>query len=191
MKTEEPNALFEGMLKQLHAKRSELQGELIECDQTISYITKLARKESGDFHTVKSEVCASPPITERTIFVQQPFATMSARWAILHLLDRITQISDVALTTMEITERLSENGKTTEAAKYSNAVSAVLSNMKSSRQEVDMVDGKWRITEKGRSAIEHIRFKNRSTIWSVPINWGPLGSVKAETPDAETSGVTN
>ena len=195
MANEEANGAFESTLKELHARRSGLQSELVELDQTISYLTKLARKDRpAEATPARPEPPVGNPIGPAARPWSygpnpQPFATMSNRWAILHLLDSAPE----NLSTVEIAERLRANGKTTESTKFSNAVSAVLSNMKSPRAEieVDPTDGKWSITEKGHNAIEHIRAKNRSAVWFVPINWGPLSSSKTETPDVSASGATN
>ena len=79
---------------------------------------------------------------------------MSVRWAILDLL-----AESEAKTTAEIAEALIAAGVQTRAANFANNVSAVLSStMKEGHDEVQQLpDGKWQLTENGRSAIEHIR----------------------------------
>jgi len=79
---------------------------------------------------------------------------MSVRWAVLDLL-----AESEPKTTAEIAEALIAAGVQTKAANFVNNVSAVLSTtMKEAHSEVQqLADGKWQLTENGRSAIEHIR----------------------------------
>jgi hypothetical protein len=61
--------------------------------------------------------------------------------------------------TAEIAEALIAAGIQTKATNFANNVSAVLSaTMKEQHAEVrQLPDGKWELTESGKSAIEHIR----------------------------------
>src|SRR5208283_5039521 len=81
------------------------------------------------------------------------YANMSVRWAILDLLN-----DSEPMTTAEIAEALKAEGVQTRAANFANNVSAVLStSMKEQHSDVRQLhDGKWELTESGRSAIEHI-----------------------------------
>jgi hypothetical protein len=83
------------------------------------------------------------------------FSVMSVRWAILILLDEAKSPMSQA----ELTEALESEGirAKSKATNFGNNVSAVLSNMKSPRNEIEVVEGKYEITEKGRSAIHHIK----------------------------------
>lgn len=177
------------MLRELYARRSALQKDLAEIDQTISGITKFFGETLAPTPQQRTVIPATP---HGMMPIPPAFATMSARWAILHLLDRaLTEYSDGALSTGEITKVLIANGKTSDAKRFENNVSATLNNMKGPRVEVDQIEGKWKITPNGRSAIQHIRYKNRSLIWDVQINWSCLDSAKSETPDVLAPGATN
>jgi len=63
------------------------------------------------------------------------------------------------MTTAEIAESLKAGGIETRATDFANNVSAVLStSMKGNHGEVKQLsDGKWELTESGKSAIDHIR----------------------------------
>ena len=84
----------------------------------------------------------------------QKYASISVHWAILHLLSEAKQ----PMTSAEIAEALTAAGVKTRAANFTNNVSAVLSaNMRpKGEEEVEMIDGKWMLTEKGRNKIAFI-----------------------------------
>ena len=73
----------------------------------------------------------------------------------------------------------------TSASNFKNNVSAVLSSMKSQRNEADVQDGKWVITESGRRAIEHIRNSPRFA------QMHPRGSAQMVRPGVIASGRTS
>ena len=84
----------------------------------------------------------------------QKYALISVHWAILHLLSEAKE----PMTSAEIAEALTSAGVKTKAANFTNNVSAVLStNMRSKgEEEVEMIDGRWRLTELGRNKIAFI-----------------------------------
>jgi hypothetical protein len=57
----------------------------------------------------------------------------------------------------DIAAALQAGGIRSNAKDFNNNVSSVLSTMKGERSEVDVADGKWQITETGRSATEYIK----------------------------------
>jgi mRNA-degrading endonuclease toxin of MazEF toxin-antitoxin module len=63
------------------------------------------------------------------------------------------------MTTAEIAESLLAAGVQTKAANFANNVSAVLSTTMREQPhgEVQLSDGKWQLTEKGKAAIDYIR----------------------------------
>ncbi len=113
----------------------------------------------------------------------QRYATYSVRWAILYLLSE----SSSPLSIQEISDTLLAGGIRTSATNFSNNVSAVLSQMKSKpKAEVEVVEGKWIITEVGRGAWNHIWGKQAKQT-----RFRRISSYGTETPDALTSGATN
>jgi hypothetical protein len=82
---------------------------------------------------------------------------MSVRWAILHVLGD----THAPMSTGEVVESLQNGGAGvhSKANNFSNNVSAVLSDMKNERLEVESLDGRWVISENGRSALAHIKLK--------------------------------
>ena len=61
------------------------------------------------------------------------------------------------LTVAEIATALQVGGVHSNAVDFNANVSSVLSTMKSKRQEADVSDGKWSITDVGTSAIDYIK----------------------------------
>jgi hypothetical protein len=102
------------------------------------------------------------------------YATVSVRWAILLLLSEAAEPLGVP----DIKTALEAGGIRSRAEDFKNNVSSVLSVMKSARQEVDVVDGKWQITETGRSAIDYIKATKLKKIYP-----------RRATADASTSAV--
>jgi hypothetical protein len=81
------------------------------------------------------------------------YANISLRWAILDVL-----YESAPMSTAELAEALKEAGVQTRAANFANNVSAILSvNVKEKSEVQQLPSGKWQLTDKGRSAIEHIR----------------------------------
>lgn len=102
------------------------------------------------------------------------YSHLSVRWAILCLLSE----SPDPLTPQEIADALQAGGIETKAKDFTNNVSAVLSQMKAKDEpEVEVQDGKWRITQTGRSAWTYIRTRKLRRF-----------SGFAETPDVLASG---
>jgi hypothetical protein len=84
----------------------------------------------------------------------QKYARISVRWAILDLLNQ----SPDGMSTAEIAEALVAGGVQSEAANFANNVSAVLTTtMKAKQEVVSLLDGKWRLSPNGESAIAHIQ----------------------------------
>ena len=78
---------------------------------------------------------------------------MSVRWAILLLLSE----TGTAMAVAEIATALQAGGIQSKAADFNANVTSVLSGMKTKREEVDVAEGRWRITDVGLSAIDYIR----------------------------------
>lgn len=84
----------------------------------------------------------------------QRYALISVHWAILHILSE----AKLPMTTAEIADALTKGGVKTRAANFTNNVSAVLStNMRPrGEEEVEVIDGRWSLTETGRNKIAFI-----------------------------------
>jgi len=121
------------------AQVNEGQARLKEQNNTIA---SLSRELYG----------TSAPVFTRA--ASQKYSLISVRWAILDLLT-----TSGPLSTSDIADVLKREGVTTKAANFLNNISAVLSTtMKIGAQEVEQApDGKWNLTEKGKSAFSHIR----------------------------------
>lgn len=115
---------------------------LEEIDQTISGIKNLNARMNG------SQAWGISPAAG------QKYTTISMRWAILHILGEFHD----PMTSADIAEALKAGGANSRGKNFNSNVSAVLSNMKSAREEVTLSkSGKWAITETGRSMLDHIK----------------------------------
>lgn len=163
---EDSRILYEAMLKELHAKRSYYRRCASDADQTISGLLKLMQASGMSVPAQESTALAVIPKPQpNAIEGRQPvpiappashrFGSMSVRWAILLLLDEAT--SDMSTADIVAALEAGDIRAKSKAVNFSNNVSAVLSDMKSPRAEVEVTDGRYKITEKGRSAIHHIK----------------------------------
>jgi hypothetical protein len=153
----------------VHREVAELQRRLKELDFNIA---SLSRRLNAN------PIAAATPRQQSIFPPEQKYAFISVRWAILDLLN-----DSEPMTTADIAEVLKACGVKTKAANFTNNVSAVLSTSmrEKDQEEVEVVDGKWKLTERGRNAIFHIRMTPKF-LQSCP--W-------AGAPDAVTSGATN
>lgn len=143
---------YDEVLRDLHTRRSEQVRMLAEIDQTIANISKLIQPEAAQ---ASSQPLPFPPPVSRISPEYQPrFGNMSVRWAILCLLNEDSTPKSVG----EIADALLADGVQTRATNFSNNVSAVLSDMKTVRREVEVgnTDGKWQLNDLGRAAWSHI-----------------------------------
>ncbi len=149
--TSETKASYEVVLRDLENERSEaqeqiaaLQARLKELHNSISTLTKRLNPDA-------SASSSTTPSSQSS----KKYACMSVRWAILDLL-----ADSEPKTTAEIADALSTAGVQTQAANFANNVSAVLSSTMKERPHFEvrqLEDGRWQLTEKGKSAADHIR----------------------------------
>jgi hypothetical protein len=160
---------YDAVLNDLKAERDEnvrlistYQARLKELNASISTLSKRANADNAS----PSSLVPSRP-------ANQKYASMSVRWAIL---DRLADSEKN--TTAEIAEALLAGGIQTRAANFANNVSAVLTTtMKEEHKEVEQQpDGKWRLTDKGKEAIEYIRTTGR---FQLALRGGNRGFAKA------------
>ena len=156
MKPEEAKLYYDAILNDMHTERSAHRRAWIDLDQAIAAMLKVMAAKG--ITPSNPDVFVPVPVPNKVAIMPAPnrrFCMMSVRWAILLLLDEAA----TPMSGMEITEALEAGGirAKSKALNFSNNVSAVLSNMKSPRAEVEVVDGNFKITDKGRSAIHHIK----------------------------------
>lgn len=183
MTSDDLRAHYEVVIRDLFAKRGEHQRVIGEHQRAVAELDQLIAGMSKNYEEpIPGEVPApatpKPTNNKAGVPSRSPhhsvrFATISVRWAILYLLDEHESLS-----TAEIADALQAGGIRSRASNFNNNVSAVLSNMKTGRDEVDQAGDKWIITETGRSAINHIRANFRAR------RWNTRDSVRTETPDA-------
>lgn len=148
---------YDAVLRDLEAERDERikqvaehQGRIRELNVSISTLYKRLNTDNTPSATSGEAILSHP--------ANQKYASLSVRWAILDMMANSEPKS-----TAEIADALINLGVQTKAANFANNVSAVLSTtMKEHHNEVEQLpDGKWCLTENGRSAIEHIRTTSR------------------------------
>lgn len=164
-------AKFQGALDLLLEEREQKHQEVVK-------IQKALRELDGAIITLRQRidptllphVMPQPPANPR-YREDQRYADISVHWAILHLLSEANR----PMTTGEIADGLQARGVRTRAANFANNVSAMLSSTMRERgdEEVETIDGGWRLTERGRNKIAHImttpRFLQRCP-------WAALGA---------------
>ena len=87
--------------------------------------------------------------------MRNPFDGMSVRWAILKYYNEFATDADGRGTT-EIAEALTSGGVRSGSQNFVANVSAVVSVMKG-REELEFVDGKYRLTTRGRETWQTIK----------------------------------
>jgi hypothetical protein len=174
-------AHFECVLREAEARRDDLHRQIVELQRQHR---QMETTISGILSIAPAGIATTPDPHPQNIgskFRPTPFpdsqkyAVLSTRWAILLALSE----TSLPMSIPDLAEHLKAGGVRTEAANFNNNVSAVLSRMKSDRGEVDVTDGKWLITDIGRSAITYIKAQKLRR---------RQDSAKAEKPDAATSG---
>ena len=93
------------------------------------------------------------------------YSNMSVRWAILKLLGEDTHNP---MATGDVATELEKGGVTTRGQRFASIVSAVLSDMKNKKEEVETTDdGMYRLSENGRQVWEAVknsaRYLNRTS----------------------------
>jgi hypothetical protein len=148
-KSEELEKQYQGVLKDLEARRASYVSSINELDVMIAGISRQIQARTGIAPTLASQA----PVSTASPNESQRFAHMSVRWAILKLL----AAAERPVTTGEIAKALEAGGVESKGQRFSSIVSAVLSDMKSKKEEVESVeDGCYRLTSQGREAWEHI-----------------------------------
>jgi hypothetical protein len=166
---------YEAVIRDLDTKCADVQQRVGDLQRQLK-----------DLHFTRANICrmidvpgtAGHNVVSVRSHDTQKYATYSVRWAILFLLSE----SSDPLSIQEISDALLAGVIRTSATNFSNNVSAVLSQMKSKlKPEVEAVESKWKITEIGRGAWNHIWNKQAKQA-----RFKRLPSFGMETPDAMT-----
>jgi hypothetical protein len=165
------NEHYNAVLADLRSRQEALKAELRDVDAAIAGIHRILGvvPDLSDPYAAIRDVDLSPNVSPRpalqerraphglaTVPVGERFANISVRWGVLWFLAEYAQGYQ---RTGEIANALREGGYKSDAARFGNMVSAVLSAMKSRvPPEVETnEDGGYRITEHGRQVWQVIR----------------------------------
>jgi len=146
----ELKASYEIVLQDLESERQQVQGQLGPLQARLKELHHSIRTLSDKLYPDTPFLFRSPtPIRPPSL----KYASISVRWAILDLLS-----GTPPMTTAEIAEMLKTKGVRTKATNFVNNVSSVLSTTMKEHAEVQqLTDGKWQLSDTGKSAIDHIR----------------------------------
>jgi hypothetical protein len=151
------NEHYAAVLRDLRERRSALDAAIIEVDTAIAALQRMANMSVGGM-PVRPVVSIPPGAGKTAITVelaaQTRFANMSVRWGVLWQLAEFTE--DFAKTG-EIAKALLAGGYKSDATRFGNMVSAVLSQMKAKGEVETNDDGGYRLTEAGRNTWALIR----------------------------------
>jgi hypothetical protein len=163
---------YQAVLRDLELRRSRVQKELVELEQTIGGIKKLLSTTASLFASTPVASPSAAPLLQPQTAVQEDkkFAGMSVRWGILKLL---AEESLGPLKTSQMANRLVNGGMQSGGKDFGGNVSAVVSDMVNKRKELEPAEeaGTYRLTDNGRlawAAIKHSpRYVNRADVASV------------------------
>jgi hypothetical protein len=155
------NEHYAAVLSDLRARRAKLETELRDVDVAITSIQKLlggttavALGSSPQFSPQAPAVLPAP-----TLKPQHRFSNISVRWSVLWYLAE--DMADKFARTSEIANALLAGGYKSEAVRFANLVSAVLSGMKGKGEVETNDDGGYRLTEQGRLTWANIRIGSK------------------------------
>jgi len=150
--TKNLEAQYEAVLRDLQERRANYVNAINELDAMIAGIGRQLQAMGVEVPVVASR----PPLAANAydeVDETEKYAHMSVRWAILKLL----AVANRPMGTGEIAKALEAGGVESKGQRFSSIVSAVLSEMKSKKGEVESVeDGLYRLTSQGREAWDHI-----------------------------------
>lgn len=139
---------YQAVLRDLEQRRTRLQAELKDVEETAGRIRKLMSPQVSLFGP-------TPTIPVPSVAVSQSrYSGMSVRWAILCLL---AEDAPRPLGTGEIAQILRDGGITSQSRSFNSNVSAVLSVMANNRGEVETIEGGYRLTAHGRDVWNGIK----------------------------------
>jgi len=147
------NEHYTAVLADLRSRRAKLEAELHDVDSAMVGIQRLC----GEAPAAGPQPLAyspqlSPPVTPDGASprrLDKRFANISVRWGVLWYL---AEDAHGLAKTGEIASALLAGGYKTEAVRFPNMVSAVLSTMKTKGEVEPREDGGYQLTEQGRRA---------------------------------------
>ena len=150
MLSSELKANYDAVVRDLESRKSTHQAAIEEHKRALEEIAQTVagiKKLTAQVETSHLGVSLAPVNGQR-------FGTMSMRWSILYILGE----SPVPMASAEIADALKAGGTQSKGQSFNSNVSAILSNMKSGKEEVTLLEsGKWAITEIGKSMLDHIK----------------------------------
>jgi hypothetical protein len=175
-------AHYEAVLRAERAARERLCGEIRRLNQSLkqkdALIAGLASTLAADDASMRAQAEPLPfaqPVglgapAESRVPDNHKFAGISVRWSILSLMaDHVPPEDDLG--TVEMAEALQSGGVRSGGQNFAANVSAVVSDMVNKRQELEPTgNGKYRITQTGRSAWQTIKmsrqYRSRRSGWT-------------------------
>ena len=161
----------------MNAEIKRLQAQVRLKDGFIAAIAAKLSAESTTAHELTKPLPFTPPLglgvaPHPTMPDNLRYASISVRWGLLSLMcDYTTE----PMATADMAEALKAGGVRSGGANFAANVSAVVSDMVKNRGELELIDGKYRITPRGREVWAGIKagrqFKRR--YWGV----SPAGDV--------------
>jgi hypothetical protein len=138
--------------EQLRAKRqAEFRKEMEGIEETIAGLRKmLSSQPQGALFDINPRQVTANPVGK--------YAGLSVRWAILNLL---SEDVDGPLPTSKIAELLTIGGITSQGETFTSNVSAVISDMKNKKHEVESTASGYQLTDTGRVAWDAIKQTHR------------------------------
>ncbi len=146
------NQHYTAVIDDLRRRRGKLETEIREIDALIRSLERVASAPAGP------ALSTPPPSAVAELATKVPtnrrYSNISVRWAVLWYL---TEFAEGDQKTAEIASALESGGNHSGASRFGNAVSAVLSTMKS-KDEVEIgTDGGYRVSDVGRRNWTHIK----------------------------------
>ena len=148
------NEHYMAVLADLRGRRLELETQIQRIDAAINGLLVLVGQQPQQ---PAVSLPSSPPAQAAQHTAANRFSDISVRWGVLWYL---ADFAEGYVKTAEIADALLKGGYKSEAARFPNLVSAVLSTMKAKEEvEASNDDGAsgYRLTEKGRQTWAAIR----------------------------------
>jgi hypothetical protein len=151
---------YDAVLKDLGAERVELHREVSDLQRKLKELDFTIASLSRRLGIIPVFPVLNPQdnLLQAGIAEVQKYSSVSIMWAILLELNKP---NGAPMSAQEIADALQAGGIKTKAASFVNTVSTTLSNMKKTTGDVDVIEAKWFVTEKGRSHADHIAGKLR------------------------------
>jgi hypothetical protein len=153
---------YKAVLADLQRRRDDYANAINELDGMIEGINRQIKVLEA-LPPLPANIPASEPLQFVIPNARRKYVGISVRWAVLNFL---AEDAKGPRNTAEIAQALQEGGVRSEGQRFNSIVSAVLSDMKNKKEEVETVDdGRYQLTQRGREAWDHIKqtaqYRNR------------------------------